>query len=369
MTAPEVLESFRLDDLFRAMIERDGSDVHVKVGTRPMFRVQGEVETAAFSAPTRETLDDLVLPLLSTEQRATLRSVGHVDLAYSEHGLGRFRVNVYLQRGTLAFVARRVRHEIPSFEALHLPAAIADLPLAPRGLVLVTGPAGSGKSTTLAAMIDLRNRTRPGHIITIEDPIEFLHQDHLASVSQREVGTDAESFAAALRGAPRQNPDVLVIGEMRDADSATAAVYFAETGHLVLSTLHSTNASQALDRVLHFLPAELHAEVQLRLSATLVGIVSQRLVSRADGAGLVPAVEVLRGSPRVRELIRRGELPQLRQTMWEGRDAGMQTFDDSLFGLYQAGLITPETALEAAESSGDLRLRMRAFASVGRTSS
>lgn len=357
---------YTLEDLFRAMTGRQASDVYLKAGARPMFRVAGEVQPSDFPAPSEEDVAALASRAMNEAQRAALQAAGHADFAYWEPALGRFRVNVYLQRGTVALAARRVQREIPSFEELHLPEVMAELARTPRGLVLVTGPAGSGKSTTLASMVDHRNRTTPGHIITIEDPIEYLHEDRLGFVSQREVGTDAESFATALKGALRQTPDVLLIGEMRDADSATAAVYFAETGHLVLSTLHTINASQAIDRVLHFFPAEVHPEVQLRLSMTLVAIIGQRLVPRADGAGLVPGVEVLRATPRVRELIRRGELVGIRQAMAEGRDVGMQTFDDSFFALYQAGLITAETALDAADSPNDLRLRLRGFAPAGR---
>ena len=366
MTEPAL--SYTLVDLFRAMADRDASDLYVKAGARPMFRVAGEVRPSEFSLLLPPAAEALARSAMTDVQQAALRESGHADFAYWEPALGRFRVNVYMQRGTLALVARRVKREIPSFEALHLPPILGELVRAARGLVLVTGPAGSGKSTTLAAMVDHRNHTMPGHIITIEDPIEYLHEDHEGFVSQREIGTDAESFAAALRGALRQTPDVLLIGEMRDQDSATSAVYFAETGHLVLSTLHAINASQALDRVLHFFPAETHPEVLLRLSLTLNGIIAQRLVPRADGNGLVPGVEVLRVTPRIRELIRRGDLPQVRQTMAESQDAGMQTFDDSFFALYQDGLITAETALDAADSPNDLRLRMRGFAPVARRS-
>ncbi len=357
---------YTLVDLFRAMTDRDASDLYVKAGARPAFRVAGEVQPSEFPAPSREDTEALATSAMTDVHRAALRDTGHADFAYWEPTLGRFRVNVYLQRGTTALVARRVKREIPSFEALHLPPVVGELARAPRGLILVTGPAGSGKSTTLAAMVDHRNHTMPGHIITIEDPIEFLHEDHEGFVSQREVGTDAESFAAALKGALRQTPDVLLIGEMRDPDSATASVYFAETGHLVLSTLHTVNASSALDRILHFFPESTYPELQLRLSMILTGIVAQRLVPRADGSGLVPGVEVLRATPRVRELIRRGDLLQVRQAMTEGRDAGMQSFDDSFFALYQDGLITAETALDAAESPNDLRLRMRGFTPAGR---
>jgi twitching motility protein PilU len=360
---------YTIDDLFRAVADRGASDLYVKADTPPMFRISGAVESSGLPAPSAPALDSLLTGIMNDAQREALRRAGHADFAYWEPSLGRVRINVYLQRGTTALVARRVRQDIPSFEELALPAVIAELALTPRGLVLVTGPAGSGKSTTLAAMIDHRNRSVSGHIITIEDPIEYLHGDRQSIVSQREVGADADSFASALRGALRQTPDVLLIGEMRDAESAQAAVYFAETGHLVLSTLHTINANQALDRVLHFFPPEIHAEMYLRLAGTLVGVVAQRLVPRADGSGMVPGVEVLRATPRVRDLIRRGEIGALRQAMSEGHDGGMQTFDDSFFDLYQRGLISVETALESAESPNDLRLRLRGFAPAGRRTS
>jgi twitching motility protein PilU len=357
---------YTLVELFRAMAEQEASDLYVKVGAPPMFRVSGVVQASWFSPPSREAAEKLTSEAMTERQLQRLEEVGHVDFAYWDQSIGRFRVNVYLQRGAVALAARRVKREIPTFEALHLPPVVGELALAPRGLVLVTGPAGSGKSTSLAAMVDHRNRNAAGHIITIEDPIEFLHQDQLSLVSQREVGTDTPSFAVALQAALRQTPDLLLIGEMRDADSATSAVHFAETGHLVLSTLHTINANSALDRVMHFFPPDTHAEVQLRLSMTLVGIIAQRLVSRADQGGLVPGVEVLRATPRVRELIRRGELLHLREAMVEGAAVGMQTFDDSFFALYQEGLISAETALDAAESPNDLRMRLRGFAPSGR---
>jgi twitching motility protein PilU len=359
---------YTLQDLFRAMAERGASDLYLKAGTPPMYRIAGQVETSGLAAPLPGAMDGLVAGIMNEAQHDSLRRNGHADFAYWEPSLGRFRVNVYLQRGSVALVARRVRNEIPSIEELQLPNVIADLALVPRGLVLVTGPAGSGKSTTLAAMIEHRNRTMAGHIITIEDPIEYLHADRQSIVSQREIGTDADSFASALRGALRQTPDVLLIGEMRDVDSAQAGVYFAETGHLVLSTLHTINANQALNRLVHFFAAEIHEEIFLRLAATLVGVIAQRLVARADGSGMVPAVEVLRATPRVRDLIRQGQIGQLRQTMMDAPDGGMQTFDDSFFDLYQRGLISVETALEYAESPNDLRLRLRGFAPAGRRS-
>ena len=358
---------YTMQDLFRMMAQREAIDLFVKPGVQPMFRLaSGGLHAFGFAAPSPEATEALAAQVMSDENRADLEQSGHTDLAYWEPSLGRFRLNVYLQRGTVALVARRVIREIPSFETLRLPPVVGEFARAPRGLVLVTGPAGSGKSTTLAAMTDYRNRTVSGHIITIEDPIEYLHEDRLSFISQREVGTDTETFASGLRSALRQTPDVLVIGEMRDVDSATSAVYFAETGHLVLSTLHTINVAQCLDRVLHFFPPETHEEVKLRLSTTLVGIVGQRLVPQADGKGLVLGVEVMRSTPRVRELLRRGDYLLIKEAMAEGGDVGMQTFDASLFGLYQQGLISAETALEAAESPNDLRLRLRGFAPIGR---
>jgi twitching motility protein PilU len=301
----------------------------------------------------------LVREILDAEQQEQLRQHHSVDLAYSLPGVGRFRVNVYRQRGTLAFVARRVRTDIPSFEDLGLPEVLKDLVMRPRGLVLVTGPTGSGKSTTLAAMIDHRNTHYDGHIVTIEDPIEFLHPDKRSLVSQREVATDTPSFHHALRSALRQAPDVLLIGEMRDRESADAALYFAETGHLVLSTLHTVNASQALERLLAFFPPDHTQEILHRLSITLEGIVSQRLVPRADGAGRVAALEVLLATPRVRELVRRGDVGAIKQAIQAGAQEGMQTFDQALYDLVQRGLVTAEEALRHADSPNDLRLRIR----------
>jgi twitching motility protein PilU len=337
-------------DLLREMVERDASDLYVKVGSPPTFRVHGELQTGSWDRVTPEVSRTLADQLLDDEQRRQLRTEQNVDLAYSFPGVGRFRVNVYQQRGSIAFVARRVRTDIPSFDQLGLPEILADLVMRPRGLVFVTGPTGSGKTTTLAA------------IITIEDPIEFLHPDKRSLVSQREVATDTPSFHHALRGALRQAPDVLLIGEMRDRESADAALYFAETGHLVLSTLHSINAAQALERLLAFFPADHAQEVLHRVSLTLEGIVSQRLVPRSDGQGRVVAVEVLVATPRIRDLIRRGDLAGIKAAIQAGSGEGMQTFDQALYALYQKGLISLEDALRAADSPNDLRLRIRGLA-------
>jgi len=354
-----LLAELHAADLLRGMAQRDASDLYVKVGSPPTYRVHGRLQPLEGPKVSPAAAEALVREILDAEQQEQLRQHHSVDLAYSLPGVGRFRVNVYRQRGTLAFVARRVRTDIPSFEDLGLPEVLKDLVMRPRGLVLVTGPTGSGKSTTLAAMIDHRNTHHDGHIVTIEDPIEFLHPDKRSLVSQREVATDTPSFHHALRSALRQAPDVLLIGEMRDRESADAALYFAETGHLVLSTLHTVNASQALERLLAFFPPDHTQEILHRLSITLEGIVSQRLVPRADGAGRVAALEVLLATPRVRELVRRGDVGAIKQAIQAGAQEGMQTFDQALYDLVQRGLVTAEEALRHADSPNDLRLRIR----------
>ncbi|MDR7476784.1 MAG: PilT/PilU family type 4a pilus ATPase [Armatimonadota bacterium] len=352
----------RAADLLRGMAERDASDLYVKVGSAPAYRVHGRLQPLEVPKVSPAAVEALVREILDADQQEQLRREHSVDLAYSLPGVGRFRVNVYRQRGTLALVARRVRTDIPSFEDLGLPEVLKDLVLRRRGLVLVTGPTGSGKSTTLAAMIDHRNTHEDGHIVTIEDPIEFLHPDKRSLVSQREVATDTPSFHHALRAALRQAPDVLLIGEMRDRESADAALYFAETGHLVLSTLHTMNAAQALERLLAFFPPDHTQEILHRLSITLEGIVSQRLVPRADGNGRVAALEVLVATPRIRELVRRGDVGAIKQAIQAGAQEGMQTFDQALYELVQRGLVTVEEALRHADSPNDLRLRIRGLA-------
>jgi twitching motility protein PilU len=343
------------------MEARDASDLYLKAGLPPMMRVAGELVPLGQSPLTDELIGLLAGEVMSDRHRRDFDERQRADIAYTSPALGRFRVNVYVQRGSTAAVIRRVKSQIPSFEELALPDVVAGLALAPRGLVLVTGQTGAGKSTTLAAMIDHRNRQRPGHIITIEDPIEFMHDDHRSIVSQREVGTDCESFGQALRDALRQAPDVILIGEIRDEESAVAAVHFAETGHLVLSTLHSNNASQTLERLLHFFPTERHAGVALQLSLNLNAIVSQRLLLRKDGTGRVPAIEVMLTTPRVRELLRKSDLAGIRTVMQSpgGVQDGMQTFDYAIYRLIQAGLVDVDLAMDAADSPNDLRMRLK----------
>jgi twitching motility protein PilU len=344
----------------RQMADLGASDLYVRPASPPMARVSGTTEPTCPAALTNEQVNQLAEQVLSPRDRTLFERDCQVDLSYAVPNLGRFRANVYLQRGQVGMVFRRINSNVPDLDSLGLPEVLKTLSLERRGLILVTGATGSGKSTTLAAMIDYRNAKTTGHILTIEDPIEFIHKDRRCIVSQREVGLDVPDFQAGLRAGLRQAPDVLLIGEMRDVETASAALQFAETGHLVLGTLHSTNASQTIERVLQFFPPERHDEICSLMALNLRGIISQRLVPRLSG-GRVPALEILLGTPRVRELLKRCSVEELKGTMVAGTTDGMQTFDQSLYSLLQAGEITEEDALLAADSANDLKLRMRGF--------
>jgi len=348
-----------INELLVHMITQGASDLYIKSEAPPTLRISGKFAPIGENPLSHEEVGELAGQLMQPRHIKEFEERQQVNLAYYTPTLGRYRVNIYMQRSVPAIVIRRISTQIPTFEELRLPRPVAELALAPRGLVLVTGPAGSGKSTTLAAMIDHRNRHIPGHIVTIEDPIEFVHTDQRSLVSQREVGTDCDSFATALRDALRQTPDVILIGEMRDGDSAEAAVTFAETGHLVLSTLHSTNASQAIERILHFFPADLHDDIQLQFSLNLIGVLSQRLVPRRDGQGLVLALELMLATPHIRDLLRKGHVPQIRTAIQSGVQDGMQTFDQAVYALIQERLIDPEMGMQYADSPNDLRLKLR----------
>jgi len=282
-----------------------------------------------------------------------------MDLVISLANLSRFRVNAFRQRGSIALVIRKVKFEIESIDDLGLPRVLKEISAVQKGLILVVGAAGTGKSTTLAAMIDYRNSTRPGHIITIEDPIEFVHKHKQCLVSQRELGFDTHSFGEALKRAVRQAPDVILIGEIRDTESMEAAISFSDTGHLCLATLHSANATQSFERVLNFFPATRHGQVLMQLSLNLRAIIAQRLIPSLDGARRFAAVEVLLDTPRIRELIKTAEIDALRDAMEEAIHEGCQTFDQALFVLYQEGLITLDQALANADSANNLRLKIK----------
>jgi twitching motility protein PilU len=337
------------------MVECSASDLYLTVGSPPAFRIDGELirfETGDLSAV---DVEEFVRSVLSPQHAQEFASLHELNVGIHADSLGRFRVNIFHQRNYPALVVRRINSDIPSLSKLGLPSALHELALLQRGLVLVTGATGSGKSTTLASMIEHRSATLSGHIVTIEDPVEFVHEHRRSIVSQREVGIDTLSFKAALKSALRQAPDVIVLGEVRDAETMEAAVAFAETGHLCLATLHSNNASQAIERVLNFFPAERHAQISMQLALNLRGILSQRLIPARAGARVV-ACEILLDSPRVKDLIMKGQVADIREVMEKSCSAGMQTFDQHLLHLYRSGLIAYEQALAHADSQNNLRL-------------
>jgi twitching motility protein PilU len=350
-----------VDDLLIHMEAHDASDLYLRTGIPPMLRVAGELVALGEEPLTDEAILQLADQIMAPRHKVEFQEHQRADIGYTSAVLGRFRGNVYVQRGSAAIVIRRVKSRIPSFEELRLPPVVADLALAPRGLVLVVGQTGSGKSTTLAAMIDYRSRARSGHIVTIEDPIEFVYADAKSIISQREVGTDCESYSLGLRDALRQAPDVILIGEIRDEESATSAVHFAETGHLVLSTLHANNASQTLERLMHFFPASSQESVALRLSLNLIGIIGQRLVPMKGGNGRVVAVEVMLSTPRIRELLRKADLAGIRSVMQSpgGIQEGMQTFDYAVYTLVKQDVVETDVGLSAVDSPNDLRMRLK----------
>jgi len=352
-----------LADLLGKVVSLDASDLYLKADTPPTYRVSGEtVQDLARLSPM--DVERLAYAVMGDEQQVEFARANEMNLAFNYPELGRVRCNIYRQRGTVGIVFRRVKTQIPNVEELNLPPILNELVLDKRGLILVVGSTGSGKSTTLAAMLNHRNETEGGHIITIEDPIEFVHRDKKAIVSQREIGIDTEAYGSALKNALRQAPDVILIGEMRDIESVSAAVYFAETGHLVLSTLHSTNAFQAIERMLQFYPGEMHPQILMQLSLNLKAIISQRLIPRADGNGRVAAIEIMLVTPRIKDLIKKGEINQIRGAIQTGSKDGLQSFEQALYELYTKDLITFDDAMAAADSANDLRLRMKGMTAM-----
>lgn len=346
--------------LLAAMVERGASDLYLAVDSPPVLRVEG-VNMPLDGPPLGPVQTEALANSLMTErQKAVFEEKLEMNLAIGSERLGRFRVNVYRQRGVVGAVIRRIKTQVPTVAELGLPPVLKQIALSRRGLVLVTGATGSGKSTTLAAMLDHRNRETDGHILTVEDPIEFIHRHRRCIVSQRELGFDTVSFADALRNALRQAPDVILIGEVRDQETMMAAITFAETGHLCLATLHSNNANQAIERVMNFFPATRHPEIYLQLSLNLRAIIAQRLVPGRDGKR-VAALEILVDTPWVKDLIKRGEVDTLKEAMEKSTQEGGQTFDQALFELYVQERISEEQALANADSANNLRLRIRGF--------
>jgi len=354
---PGVLEE--LGDWLRELVSRDGSDLHLKVGTRPKIRDAGSLVPLERAPLTHDEAEAIAEAIVPPDRLERFRAAGEIDFAHSVPQVGRFRVNVFRQRGSVSAVMRKLRFGGPSFQEMGLPDAIRLLAEEHRGLVLVTGPTGSGKTTTLAAMIEHLNHQRPCHIVTIEDPIEVLFRDETASINQREVGDDTESFLSALRAALRQDPDVMLIGEMRDTETVRAALQAAETGHLVLSTLHTVDATETVNRVVDFFPPYQQGQIRLTLAGALKGIVCQRLVP-AQAGGLVPCHEILVNTGRVSERISDAEkTAEIHDVIAEGNYYGMITFDQSLLQLVKGGKVTVEAALAASSNPHDLTLQFQ----------
>jgi twitching motility protein PilT len=346
---------FSIDDLLERMVARGASDLHVTSGVEPSVRVNGMLERLEeLGRLTADDTQQLLYRMLSTEQQKQLEIKRQLDFSHALPGVARFRVNVYFQRQSLGAAFRLIPAELKTLEDLGMPAALAELAEKPRGLVLVTGPTGSGKSTTLAAMIDLVNRNRADHIMTIEDPIEFLHRHKRCIVNQREIGPDATSFAEALRGALRQDPDVILLGEMRDLETIATALTAAETGHLVFATLHTQDAPSTVDRLIDVFPAAQQEQVRVQIAATLQGVVTQTLVPRGDGSGRVAAVEVLLPDDAVRNLIRQAKVEQVYSVMQTGGKRGMQTLEQSLADLVMRGVVSREVALSRSSRPDQL---------------
>jgi twitching motility protein PilU len=349
---------FDIDEMLISMVGTNASDLYVTAGAPANLRIDGVCHPAT-EPLTAQDVREIADFFMSPAQQEEFRLHQEMNLAYSIKGVGRYRVNIFVQRGAPGVVVRLVKILIPSLEDLGLPPILKELVMLPKGLVLITGPTGTGKSTTLASMIDYRNSETTGHILTVEDPIEFVHQHKKSIVTQREIGMDTHSYHNALVNALRQAPDVVLIGEIRDAEAMGAAVTFTETGHLVLGTLHTSNANQTLDRIINFFPREMHPLLYMQLSLNLAGICCQRLLPSAGGSGRVPVLEILVGTPRIRDLIHKGEVGEIRQAMEESQPEGCQTFDQSLYNLYRAGAITVDEALKNAESANNLRLKLR----------
>ena len=347
-----------IQEMFKKMVEIEASDLYLTVARPPMYRVEGKIYAIGDKDFTPDDLRALADAMMTEKQRQEFAQTFEMNLAQSLPGLARFRVNILTQRGSVGLVIRRIKADIMSLDDLGLPSILRDITMTKRGLVLVVGATGSGKSTTLAAMIDHRNTQEAGHIITIEDPIEFVHRHKQSIVTQREVGSDTHSFQAALKNTLRQAPDVILIGEIRDTETMEAAITFAETGHLCLGTLHSNNSNQAIERIMNFFPAERHGQMYLQLSLNLRSIVSQRLIPSVEGKR-VAALEVLMDTPRIKDLIKRSEVDSLKEAMEQGVQEGCQTFDQALFALYRDGKISLDQALVNADSANNLRLKIK----------
>ena len=348
-----------MHDLLRLMQSRRGSDLFLTADFPPAFKIDGKVAPVSSVPLTGQHTAELARAIMNDRQASEFEAKKEVNFAISPPGVGRFRVNAFQQQGRIGLVFRTIRTDIPTMDELQLPEVLRGVVMAKRGMVIMVGATGSGKSTSLAAMLGHRNEHSHGHIVTIEDPVEFVHPHRNCIVTHREVGVDTDSWESALKNALRQAPDVIMIGEIRDRDAMEHAVTFSETGHLVFATLHANSANQALDRIINFFPEERRQQLLMDLSLNLKAIVSQRLVPTADGRGRVPAVEIMLNSPLISDLIFKGEVAEIKEVMKKSRELGMQTFDQALFDLYETGRIGYEDALRNADSVNDLRLNIK----------
>ncbi len=347
------------EKLLELMCTQKASDLFITAERPPALKIDGKIVDVSKKPLTEEQSLQIVKSIMTQRQRDDFDNTKECNFAISRHGLGRFRVSAFTQRDAAGMVLRRIESNIPDSESLHLPDTLKDIIMENRGLVLFVGATGTGKSTSLASLIKYRNQNSTGHIITIEDPIEFVHPHLGCIVTQREVGMDTESYEVALKNTLRQAPNVILIGEIRTRETMMHALAFAETGHLCLSTLHANNANQAIDRILHFFPEEMHGQIFMDLSLNLKAIIAQQLVARADGKGRYPVMEILLGTPLVSDIIRKGEVHKLKELMKSSRELGMQTFDQALYDLYTQGKISYDDAINAADSKNEVRLMIK----------
>ncbi len=352
-------------DLLKMCVEQKGSDIFITAGAAPSIKINGVINPVTEKPLNPEAARKVVYDIMNDKQRSEFEQSSECNFAISAAGVGRFRVNVFVQRSNVGMVLRRIETTIPTFEDLKLPPILKDLAMTKRGMVLFVGGTGTGKSTSLASMIGYRNRTSKGHIITIEDPIEYVHQHDGCIVTQREVGVDTVSYDVALKNTLRQAPDVILIGEIRHQETMDYAIAFAETGHLVLATLHANNANQAMDRIINFFPEERRDQLFMDLSLNLKAVVAQLLIPRKDGKGRRAAIEVLINTPLMADLIGKGEVHEIKALMKESTEHGMQTFDQALFQLYKEGEITRDDALLYADSANEVRLMIKLDQSEG----
>lgn len=354
-----------MHDLLRLMLQKNGSDLFITAGFPPAIKIDGRIVPQSNQLLQPQHTAELARAVMSDRQAAEFETHKECNFGISPAGIGRFRANAYIQQGKVGLVLRTIPQRIPGFDELGLPPVLRDIALAQRGLVIFVGGTGTGKTTSLASMVDFRNENTYGHIITVEDPIEFVHAHKNCIVSQREVGIDTESWEAALKNTLRQAPDVILMGEIRDRETMDYAIAFAETGHLCLATLHANSANQAIDRIINFFPEDRRQQLLMDLSLNLRAIVSQRLLPLKERKGRVPAVEILLNSPLIADLVFKGNIPEIKEIMKRSRELGMQTFDQALFGLYEDGRISYEDALRNADSVNDLRLQIKLHSKHG----